>query len=129
MAAQESDEELDRRFNIARDELDRLMALPRHKKQVDDIKGRSDYDERLVWLASDPDTCEQLNSWLKNGELEREVRREVVKKRNADLEAQADAEVEVRAEVESDGGLADRIERAVSLGQEWVLGKAPQSLW
>ena len=66
MAAQESDEELDRRFNIARDELDRLMALPRHKKQVDDIKGRPDYDERLVWLASDPDTCNVTHPKVSN---------------------------------------------------------------
>ena len=111
---------------------DQLLAFFEDKRRDDVIMVQCrhlDLDPLDSVTANEADLRVPVLLPLRLAELEREVRREVVKKRNADREAQADAEVEVRAEVESDGGLADRIERAVSLGQEWVLGKAPQSLW
>lgn len=105
----ETEEELDRRYEGARDELDALLAIPRHRAQVDAIRDKPEYAEKLVWLGTDPDTCERMNCWIKSGRLEAQVRQMVVHDRQAASDEAA--------------ALTASIDEAVARGVSWVFNK------
>ena len=99
---EETEAELDRRFEIAHDELDRLLAIPVHKAQRDALMTNEAWKAKVEWMEDDPDTCEQVNAWLRSKTLEHNIRMAVA--RDADAEA-----------------LQQRIDTAVERGISWAL--------
>ena len=103
---EETEAELDRRFEIARDELDRLLAIPVHKAQRDALMTNEAWKAKVEWMEDDPDTCEQVNAWLRSKTLEHNIRVAVAR----------DA-----AETEDNDALQQRIDAAVEMGISWAL--------
>ena len=106
-AADATEEELDRRFNVARDELDRLMREDVNKAQKNKLLGTTAWEEKLVWMAGDAETCEQLNEWIRKGTLERNIRMDVAR----------DANPSPMSEI------ALRLKEAADKGVSWALNK------
>lgn len=104
--SEETEAELDRRFEVARDALDRLLAIPAHKAQRDALMTNEAWKAKVEWMEDDPDTCEQVNAWLRSKTLEHNIRMAVAR----------DA-----AEAEDNEALQQRLDAAVEMGISWAL--------
>ena len=102
---EETEAELDRRFEIARNELDRLLAMPVHQAQRDTLMTNEAYKAKVEWMEDDPDTCEKLNGWLRSKTLEHNIRMAVARDR-----AVPDTEA-----------LQQRLDEAAERGIAWTL--------
>ena len=104
LRTEETEAELDRRFEVARDDLDKLLAIPVHKAQHDALMTNEAWKAKVEWMEDDPDTCEQVNAWLRSKTLEHNIRVAVAR----------DA-----AETEDNDALQQRIDAAVEMGISW----------